>query len=157
MITKQEYVNLVQMYIDTVYRVAMGYMKNPTDADDITQNVFLILWEKSKPFENPEHARNWLIRVTVNECKKWLRAPWRKRVSFEEYAQTLHYEDPAGGEVLREVMALPVKYRLPLYLHYYEGYSTGEIADILKMPKGTVCTNLNRGGKMLKHQLQEVE
>lgn len=157
MITKEEYTCLAQKYIDTVYRVALGYVKNPTDADDITQNVFLALWKHPRDFASQEHARNWLIRVTVNECKKWHRSPWRKTVPFEEYAQSLTFESQASSALFYAVMALPVKYRLPIYLHYYEGYSTEEIAAILKMSKGTVCTNLSRGRQMLKGQLQEVE
>ena len=60
-------------------------------------------------------------------------------------------------DVLRAVMDLPVKYRMPIYLYYYEEYSTGEIADILKLPKGTVCTYLRRGRELLKLELLEDE
>lgn len=157
MITKERYTCLVEKYIDTVFRVAFGYVKNPSDADDITQNVFLTLLKERKPFESEEHIRNWLIRVMVNECKKWFRSPWRTALSFEEYAQSLTFDSQAGSELFHAVMEMPVKYRMPIYLHYYEGYSTDEIAAILKIPKGTVCTNLKRGREMLKNQLQEVD
>lgn len=157
MITKEEYTCLAEKYIDMVWRLALGYVKNTSDADDITQNVFYALVRQSKTFESEAHARNWLLRVTVNECKKWFRSPWHKSVSFEEYAANLVFERSESRELLLAVMALPKKYRLPIYLHYYEGCTTDEIAAILKMPKGTVCTNLSRGRQALKEQLREDE
>ena len=58
---------------------------------------------------------------------------------------------------MHSVMALPRKYRMPIYLYYYEEYSTQEIAELLKIPKGTVCTNLKRGRELLKLSLDEDE
>ena len=157
MITNQQYTCLVEKYIDTVFRVAFNYTGSVSDAEDITQNVFLALWRQKKPFESDDHIRHWLIRVAVNECKKWYRSPWRKHISFEEYAAALPDTTQGDRAVLEAVMALPRKYRLPIYLYYYEEYSTQEIADILKIPKGTVCTHLSRGREMLKLELQEDE
>lgn len=157
MITNQQYTCLVEKYIDTVFRIAMNYTKSVHDAEDITQNVFLALWRQKKPFESDAHIRHWLIRVAVNECKKWHRSPWRHHISFEEYAATQPEATTEDRDILRAVMALPRKYRLPIYLYYFEEYSTREIADILKIPKGTVCTNLSRGRELLKLELQEDE
>lgn len=155
MFTDEQFTCIVSRYIDTVYRVAFNYLKNPSDADDITQTVFEKLLREKKVFESDEHIRNWLIRVTINACKKLLRSPWRRNESFEAYAGTLTFDNPAHSELFRAVMALPKKYRLPIYLHYYEEYSTQEIAGILKIPKNSVCTHLKRGREMLKRELQE--
>jgi RNA polymerase sigma-70 factor (ECF subfamily) len=157
MITNQQYTCLVEKYIDTVFRIALNYTGSVSDAEDVTQNVFLALLRQKKPFEGEEHIRHWLIRVAVNECKKWYRSPWRKHISFEEYAAALPDITQGDRAVLEAVMALPRKYRMPIYLYYYEEYSTQEIADILKIPKGTVCTNLSRGREMLKLSLEEDE
>ena len=157
MLTNQQYTCLVKKYIDTVFRIALSYTKSCADAEDIVQNVFLTLLREKKSFETEEHIRNWLIRVAVNESKKWLRSPWRRHISFEEYAAGLPDATDTERDILRSVMELPRKYRLPIYLYYYEEYSTREIADILKIPKGTVCTYLSRGREMLKLQLQEDE
>jgi RNA polymerase sigma-70 factor (ECF subfamily) len=54
-------------------------------------------------------------------------------------------------------MELPKKYRMAIYLHYYEGYSTQEIASLLRIPKNTVCSHLKRGRELLKLQLQEAD
>ena len=157
MFTNQQYTCLVKKYIDTVFRVALSYTKHASDAEDIVQNVFLALLREKKPFESEAHIRAWLIRVAVNESKKWLRSPWRRHVSYEEYAAAMPDTTAESREILRAVMELPRKYRMPIYLYYFEGYSTAEIGEILKMPKGTVCTNLSRGREMLKLQLMEDE
>ena len=157
MVTNEQFSCLVKKYIDTVFRVALGYTKSATDAEDIVQNVFLALLKEGKSFESEEHIRHWLIRVTVNEGKRWLRSPWRRHISYEEYIAALPDVTEENRDILRTVMALPVKYRMPIYLYYYEEYSTAEIAEILKIPKGTVCTYLSRGREMLKLQLMEDE
>ena len=157
MLTNQQYTCLVERYIDTVFRIALHYTNSAHDAEDITQNVFLALLRNQKDFESDDHIRHWLIRVAVNESKKLLRSPWRRHISFEEYLATQPEATLEDRDILGAVMALPRKYRLPIYLYYYEEYSTQEIADILKIPKGTVCTNLKRGRELLKLSLEEDE
>lgn len=157
MFTDAQFTCLVKKYIDTVFRVAFSYLKSKEDADDITQNVFLKLYRQTKPFESEDHIRHWLVRVTVNECKNLLRAPWRHTESFEDYAKTLTFAAPEQSELFYAVMELPKKYRVCIFLHYYEGYTTEEIASILKLPKGTVCTNLRRGREALRKTLKEAE
>lgn len=155
MFTDTQFTRLVRRYIDTVFRVAFSYLKSKDDADDITQNVFFKLLQETKAFESDDHIRYWLIRVTINECKKVLRAPWRRNESFDDYAATLSFPSPEHSELFYAVMALPKKYRAAIYLHYYEGYTTAEIAALTGTPKATVCTHLMRGREMLKKSLQE--
>ena len=157
MLTNQQFTCLVKKYIDTVFRIALNQTRSVPDAEDITQNVFLALLREKKAFDSDEHVKAWLIRVTVNESKKWHRSPWRKHVPFAEYAASLPDVTGQDREILEAVMALPRKYRLPIYLYYYEDYSTQQIADILKLPKGTVCTNLRRGRELLKLEFREDE
>lgn len=157
MLTNERFTCLAQRYIDTVYRVALNYLKSPSDADDITQNAFLKLLQEKKPFDSDEHVKHWLIRVTVNECKNLVRSRWWRAESMEEYAGQLAFDNQTQSDLFHMVMALPRKYRLPIYLHYYEGYSTQEIGQMLKLPKNTVCTQLKRGRELLKESLQEVD
>ena len=152
--TDQQFTCLVENYIDTVFRVALNYLKEPSDAEDVTQSVFEKLLHCSKPFESENHVKHWLIRVTINECKHILRSPWRSHENIEDYARTLAFDNQSRSELFLAVMGLPRKFRLPIYLHYYEGYSTQEIGQILKLPKNTVCTHLKRGRQLLKTQLE---
>lgn len=157
MLTNEQFTAYAQRYIDTVYRVAYNYIKSPTDADDITQTVFLKLLQTRKPFDSEDHVRNWLIRVAINECKNLVRSRWWRAESFEEHAASLAFDNSAQSDLFYAVMDLPAKYRLPIYLHYYEGYSTQEIGEILKRSKNTICTQLKRGRELLKKSLTEVD
>ena len=155
MFTDEQFTRLVRRYIDTVFRVALNCVKNPADAEDVTQTVFEKLLREQKPFEGDEHIRYWLIRVAVNESRKLLRSPWRSWESYEDYLGSVAFDDPAHRELFRAVMGLPKKYRVAIYLHYYEGYSTRELGDILRIPKNTVCSHLKRGRELLRKELQE--
>lgn len=157
MLDNEQYTRLVRRYIDTVFRVALNYLRSPADAEDVTQTVFEKLLREKKVFENEEHIRAWLIRVAVNECKKQLRSPWRRVEPLEDYLTAVAFDNPAHSDLYRAVMELPKKYRMAIYLHYYEGYSTQEIASLLRIPKNTVCSHLKRGRELLKLQLQEAD
>lgn len=157
MLSNEQFTAYAQRYLDTVYRVAFNYIKSASDADDVTQNVFLKLLQERKPFEGDAHVKNWLIRVTINECKNLVRSRWWRHESYEDYAATLPFDNAAQSDLFYAVMELPQKYRVPIYLHYYEEYSTQEIADILKVGKNTVCTQLKRGRELLRKSFQEVE
>ena len=155
MFTDEQFTYLTTAYIDTVFRVALNYCKSRDDAEDITQTVFLKLLKQTKPFDSEVHIKHWLIRVTINECKKLFLRPWRNDASFDDYAATLTFPSPEHSDLFYAVMALPGKYRLPIYLHYYEGYTTEQIGQLLNIPKGTVCIRLKRGRELLKQSLQE--
>lgn len=157
MLTKEEFTCLAGKYMDTVFRVAMNYLKNKSDADDVTQNVLLKFYKSDEHFASEAHIKHWLIRVTLNECKNFLRFPWQKHASLEDYAETLQMPEPEHREMLNDVMALPTKYRIILYLYYYEGYATAEIAELLQIPNGTVRTRLARGREQSKKILKEAE
>lgn len=157
MLTNEQFTACVRRYLDTVYRVALNYIKSPADADDVAQDVFLKLLGEQKDFESEAHLRNWLIRVTINQCKNLTRKHWWRQENIDDYAATLSFDDPKHSDLFEAVMALPKRYRLPIYLHYYEEYTTQEIAELLNIPKNTVCTQLRRGRELLKESLTEVD
>ena len=146
-----------ERYLDTVYRVALSYSRKPDTADDVTQEVFLRLYRSDTEFAGEEHLRNWLIRVTVNECKRSLASRWNRMQPLDEYAEKLSFTTDEEGETFRLVMNLPRKYRMVIHLHYFEGYSTAEISQLLDMPVSTVCSQLSRGRKKLKDLLTEAD
>ena len=157
MFTNEQYTCLVNKYIDSIYRIAFNYLKNRADAEDVCQNVFLALLAERKTFQSDEHLRNWLIRVAVNECKMILRSPWHRRESLEDHIPAIHFSDLRYSDLYYCVMALPRHYRTPLYLHYYEGYSTEEIGQILRLPGSTVRTRLQRARQLLRKNLEGVK
>ena len=157
MLTNDQFTRLAQRYLDTVYRVAFNYLKSPADAEDVSQEVFIKLLNTDTAFETDEHAKYWLIRVTINECKNLVRRKWWKQESFDDYAATLSFDNAQQSELFHAVMDLPKKYRIPIYLHYYEQYTTQEIGELLRLSKGTVCSQLRRGRELLrKSYIEEV-
>jgi len=157
MITDKQFTDYARMYMNTVFRVAFNYLKSRTDADDITQIVLLKLYRADKTFENDEHIKHWLIRVTINECKRALLSPWRRIEPIEDHVESLSFEAPEQSELFEMVMQLPTKYRITILLYYYEDYSVSEIARLLGMPNSTVRTHLKRARENLKSELSEVE
>ncbi len=151
-----DYDMIVRKYADMVYRVALSYSHSVQDAEDAVQNAFLKLLSKNPEFVDEEHIRRWLIRVTVNECKNIWNCFWRRHVDMVEMLpETTQPEEETPGPVYEEVMALPPKYRIVIYLYYYEEYSTREIAGLLHTKEATVRTRLARGRQQLKMQLED--
>lgn len=143
-----------QLYGDAIYRVACHALGDRAEAEDVTQTVLLRLYQHKGGFESEEHRKHWIFRVAVNESRKVLRSPWRRRmVPLEDWDGPA--EGSSGGEVLEMVMALDTKYRLPIYLFYYEGFSVKEIAQILKTNPSTVQTQLQRAREKLKIALTD--
>ena len=157
MLSDQQFTQAARRYMDTIFRLAFSMMKSRADADDITQNVLLKLYQNEGDFRSESHMKNWLIRVTINECRSAYRSLWRKTENIEDYMDTLALPDREHRELLEAVMALPRKYRTAIYLFYYEGYSTREMAELLSLPEATVRTHLARGRARLKTILTEAD
>ena len=154
--TDQQFVPLAQRYMDTIYRIAYSYLRSQADVDDVTQDVLIQLYKTETAFESDDHLKHWLIRVTVNRCKNIFRSPWRKVEDIADYENSLTFEAPEHRELFDAVMALDKRYRLPVLLYYYEGYSQKEIAGLLSLPEETVRTRLFRARGKLKATLTEV-
>lgn len=145
---------IIKRYADTVYRIAYSYVRNKPDADDIFQEVFLRLVKKKPDFENDEHCKAWLIRVTVNCSKKHLRFRSRKSEIIED---TFVFNDPAESILNSFLMELEPKYRAVIHLFYYEDRKTSEISDILGIKESTVRTQLTRARRILGDKLREAD
>lgn len=155
MFTDEEFVLAAEKHMDRIYRVAYSWLKNSHDANDVTQDVLLKLYKSDVVFESEDHMKNWLIRVTVNQCKSVFRQPWSRAEDISDYIEQLSFEQPEYIELFEAIMMLGKKYRLPLLLHYYEGYSTAEIAAMLKIAQSTVSVRLFRAKTKLREFLGE--
>lgn len=139
-------------YGHRVQSLAFVYLKNKFDAEDAAQDVFLTYLKKAPKFLSAQKEKAWLMQVTVNRCKSLLRAKYREDLPLTE---DISYLPPGESEVLQAVLNLEEKYRLPIHLHYYEGYSLEEIASLLHVRPGTVGSWLSRGREKLKEALKE--
>lgn len=143
--------DLFRRYKDDVYRLAVNYTHNPQEAEDICQTVFMKLLEQEELTPGKEKA--WLMQVTANQCRDLLRSGWWKRtVALDDSLPAQHTE---ADETIHALSCLQPKYRVVLYLYYYEGYTTPEIAALLHASISTVTTRLSRGRDRLKKLLEE--
>ena len=147
---------LAETYQSMVYRIALNFFRNIQDAEDATQEIMLKLYLRAEPFDSQNHARNWLIRVTLNYCRSIWRSPWRQHVSLEELTAAIPFSNPEDSALFQTVMGLPEKHRTALYLFYYEDLSVREIAEVLKLSETAVTSRLSRARKALKDELTEV-
>ncbi len=151
---QKEIVRLFEEYADDVYRLALSYLHNRQDAEDICQSVFLKLMGHKKPLDAGKE-KAWLLTCAANACKDHLKSFWRKHVvALDEGIPFSGEEDKA---LWAAVNALPPKYRVVVHLYYYEGYQQGEIAEILKISKTAVQTRMSRARNKLKEVLREYE
>lgn len=147
--------NIYDKYSNRLYAAAFNICRQQQDAEDAVQEAFIRLHHKGKDFESEEHIRAWLLRVTINAAKSTKRLFWnRMRSSYEEYMDSLVFEEESDKSLMDEVLELPEKYRIVIHLFYFEEYKVKEIADILKVSENTVKTRLLNGRKILKDKLE---
>ncbi len=148
--------NCVRKYRSTVFGTALCFVKNPSDADDIAQEVFMKLYKYDGEFDSDEHIRAWLIRCTVNLSKSLLRSYWYKfSAPLEEAGDKVYCDSVKNADILKLLNKLRPKIRTVLYLHYYESYPAAEIAKLLGTTESAVMARLSRGRKQLRKILLE--
>jgi len=154
--TGEDFAGIYHRHVNTVYRVALTMLNNVPEAEDATQTAFLKLMSSEKEFENDEHIKAWLIVTTQNVCRNTLKNWWRaKRVDIDAIAEQPSPQAPVESEVWSAVANLDKKYRILVYLHYYEGYKTKEIAGMLGINHATVRTRLKTARAKLKLTLED--
>ncbi len=143
-------------YGSRVYAAAFSVCRDPTDADDVTQDTFLRYHSRSDEFESEEHLKAWLLRVAINRARDLTTSFWRKHTAaLEDYMDSLEFAEPEDSALMRAVLALPEKYRAPIHLFYFEDYSIEEISALLNRRPGTVKSQLSRARALLKTALKE--
>lgn len=146
---------VMERYSDLIYRVAYANVKIKADADDVFQEVWCRYYQKNKVFESEEHRRNWLINVTLKCCKKIYSSVRYKRTVLTDDVSLLESKLPKKDfEIYYAVINLPQKYRIPIYLYYYEGFSVNEISHMTNTNASTVRSQMKRGREKLKEILE---
>lgn len=141
---------LVTQNENRLYRVALAILGHPQEAEDAVQDAFVRYLEKAP--DGLENPNAWLTRVLVNGCKSRLRLAWRRVGPLPD---TLPAPGPEERGELEELFSLPPEDRAVIHLHYYEGYSTDEIARLLGQRPGTVRSRLSRARGRLRKLLEE--
>lgn len=146
---------LVDMYAGVIYRIAYSRLQNVPDAEDITQEVLLKYIKSDKSFNDEDHRRMWIIRVTVNAVNSLMSNSWRRRFVPLEEADAVSYTEPEQYGVREAMKRLPEKYRIPIHLYYFENMTINQIAAALNRKEGTVKSLLSRGRNKLRALLEE--
>lgn len=154
--------DIIDTYGDLLYRTGLMMLGEPQDVQDILQEVMLKYMQKAPDFHDSEHEKAWLLRVTVNLCKDMLR--FRSRHQYlrledlhaEEFdKEAVDAADEESRELFGEIEALSPKWRIVILLHYVEGYSLREIADILATSENAVKKRMQRAKAALKKRMEE--
>ena len=152
--------DLYRRYANDVLRVSYFYLGDRQQAEDVTQDVFVRLLTNAPDLEEGRE-KAWLLKVALNRCRDLWRAAWVKRVVLGSPAMEL---TPAPDqmderlerqELMNAIRRLPADFRDVILLHYYQGYGISEMADMLKVPEGTISSRLSRGRKKLEDILKE--
>ena len=139
-----------ETYGPALYRFCLLQMKNPADAEDVLQDVFVKRLYQAPKFKSPEHERSWLYQVALNLCRdEWRRS---RRSELPLAAAAGVSLPPAELSLLDQVSNLPEK-RTVLHLHYYQGYGLQEIARLLGVTVPAVKMRLKRGREALRKEL----
>lgn len=148
-----DYINYIyNQYSNNILRISYTYLKNSTLCEDVLQDVMLKIINKNIKFTDSEKEKAWIIKVTTNLCKDILKSSWyKKNVELQE---DLSYLPKEQEEILNEVLKLPEKYRITIYLYYYEDYSLKQISRLMKRNESTIGTWLSRGKKKLAENLK---
>lgn len=140
-----------ETYGPALYRFCLLQMKNPADAEDVLQDVFVKRLYQAPKFKSPEHERSWLYQVALNLCRDQWRRSRRSELPLEAAAGVSL--PPAELSLLDQVSNLPEKQRTVLHLHYYQGYGLREIARLLGVTVPAVKMRLKRGREALRKEL----
>ena len=150
--TKEKFTELILENEGIMCKVAMPMLRNEKDCEDAIQSAILTAYEKLSTLKHEEYFKTWLMRILINNCNKQLRQ--RKKTSEITEIHAVSTPSVEEVEVRAAVESLPIKIRQVIILYYSEQFTTKEISGILKIPKGTVLSRLDKGRKLLRMDLE---
>lgn len=151
---KHDFSEIVLQSTDSLYHISKSVLKNDADCEDAVQEAIAIAFAKLHTLKNDRYAKTWLTRILINECCHILRK--RERfTAFSDCGEEAEGTSEDYSELYQALFMLKKEYRLTIVLHYLEGYSVKEIADIMHTGVGTVKSRLSRGREKLRSILEE--
>lgn len=149
--------NIVDMYSEMLYRLAMTRMGNKEDAEEVVQDTFLRLLcyiKKGKEFNDEEHLKAWLLTVAINRGKSIMNLSWNKKTEGMDGITERAMPENQAGYAFEYVMRLPENYRVAIELFYYEQFTTEQIAAFMKTKPATVRSYLHRSREKLRKMME---
>ena len=147
------------IHVDALFRVALRFVGNAADADDLVQDTLFRAYQAWDQFQRGTNAKGWLITILRHVFINEYRRDARRRQILEaaptqpEHARVRYLDDLVDDEVMRAIDALPLPYREVVVLRDIEDLHYDEIADLLGVPVGTVKSRLFRAREVLQEKL----
>lgn len=154
--TEEEIRELVENYGSMIFRIAYCILLNKDDAEDAVQDTFMKYMTKAPEFNDEEHRKAWLIRVSANISKNMFKLRLRRHSLNLEGVKSAGISE-SDFETFEIISALPARYKTVMILHYAEGYKCSEIAEILGISEDAVKKRLQKGRTLLKNEIERTE
>ena len=166
--SEKSFDQLMQNHQEQVFRVAHSFTKDTENAMDVTQNIFLKVYQNLNRFRGQSQFKTWLMRIAFNESFNWIKKN-KKYQTHEEIDLTMtNNQNPVSQEdelvaqenralLLKSLYELNTKYRVAVVLRYFENYSIRDISGILKCSEGVVKNMLFRSLRKLKDNLSTID
>ncbi|AEY66744.1 RNA polymerase sigma factor [Clostridium sp. BNL1100] len=148
-----EFSTRIVAMMQTLYRVSYAQLSQSCDRDEAVQECLYKAWKKRNQLKDERYMQTWVIRILINECHNIQRKKGRE-LPLNEVPERVAPAD-ANYELHDALFSIDETLRMPIILHYIEGFSIGEIAQILRCPQGTVKSRMLRGRQKLKILLSE--
>ena len=151
---QETFICMVRQSQNTYYRVARSILNKEEDAEDAVQEGILKAWQKRNKLKDESLFRTWSTRIVINTCYDMIRKN-KPLLFFGEDAPEIPVSGVEGDtDLFLALWDLPPKIRIAVVLHYVEGYTTEEVAFILKIPQGTVKSRLSAVRARLRNALK---
>ena len=149
--TNEEYISAVKRNSNRLYLIALSYLQNHYDAEDVMQEALVKLWKTNKAFNDNEHIDKWLTITCIHKCRDHFRLSFVKsNVSLDEAKELYTFDSTKSLDVFNAISTLPPKERLVLHLFYYEDMSVKDISEIMGIKSSAIKTRLHRARTHLK-------
>lgn len=153
--TSTEFSERILSMQETLYRVSYSILVRACDREDAVQECIRIAWEKQGTLREERYMQTWIIRILIHECYRIERRR-RRETPTVEFPERILPPD-ADRDLHDALLALSTSLRVPVVLHYLEGYPLADIAKALRLPTGTVKSRLSRARKLLKVAMLDEE
>lgn len=156
-----EFKYIYDIYFNMIYRISLIYLSDIKEAEDVVQETFIKLLDSKRMFNSEEHVKAWLITVSKNLCKDMLKSFWKsRRVDMEKISELVDQnsddmKDLSLKYAVEELLKLPQKYKIVIYLFYYEEHYIKDISKMLEIKESTIQTQLSRGRRLLEKNIKE--
>lgn len=166
---QKEFEKLVIQFENQVFNLCAYLLNNKTEAEDVTQDVFILIYQSLKNFKGDSKISTWIYRITVNKCKEVIRYKSRKKrfgividlfernnstlISNERTPEQILFEDERTKKILDAIESLPASQRIAYTLHNMDDFSYKEISELMKVSISSVESLIFRAKKNLKSKL----